>query len=709
MKQLVMMAILLSLGSQAWAQKNRFKVYKRNSTERAVIKNSRPLAVYYEKVSWNENPTAIESGYMYLRDNQSGELTELLLHETKPDSGVFSTQFPIGALKQARIATEIYSAPPSMLVKGNRLELMKTFIEDGSIKRKPFLLRVLRNKGQVIDIFDTKGQALTAYEEFKTQLGLAADGTESQSIIEIANQKGAIKTKAVDSSTLQSLFMANESGQQATNEKNAELREVLLNIEKKRRAKVKAEEKVWPASLEKANEKKAVDTVKSAVTKLTAGELEGSMNEFLEASNLNPSEEDFYQQYGVSLFRNKNFNQAIVVLQNSSPSKNRLAEKDFYIAMSFFQLKDYPNAVEYFDKVIQSGNASFGPTSAFYKGSALIELQEFDKAKEAFQYVLDNSKDPKLDQQAEKYIEYSLDRKALAEKQSNWFFLDGVLGLIYDSNIILADDQLLGRGDITNENGWRFLAQVTPKFRPYYSEKNEINIALNLTTMKSFTDGFATNARAETADPLLLGLSVPWTHRTTIGGKGYFFDLAPGYDSIIMDLDGTGAATITNSTKLDFRNTWIINKNWIAKGDLSLSSNDANILGDETSADAFGTALRLSSIFILNKDLERYLIPDIGYRINAAEASTFAFNRIDFGLTYTSSIFDSFMWNNRIAYFLANYESNRTDNNYTLSSGVSKRINSHWNWGLMATYTINNSTTNQYDKYNFVSTFSFSY
>jgi len=250
---------------------------------------------------------------------------------------------------------------------------------------------------------------------------------------------------------------------------------------------------------------------------------------------------------------------------------------------------------------------------------------------------------------------------------------------------------------------------VSPKFRPYYSETDEINIALNITTLKSFDDGFGSNSVAETADPLLLGVSVPWTHRTTLGGKGYFFDLTPGYENIAMDLDGTGMATITNSIKLDMNNTLVINKNWIAKGDWSFASNDANILGDEDGADSVSGGLKLSSIFILNKDLERYLIPEFSYRINDAQTDIYTFNRLDIGVTFTTSIFETFMWNNRAAYYLANYESNRVDNNYTVSSGISARINSHWNWGLIGSYIVNNSTTNQYNKYTFVNTFSFSY
>ncbi|MCJ8276517.1 MAG: hypothetical protein HRT44_10595, partial [Bdellovibrionales bacterium] len=207
----------------------------------------------------------------------------------------------------------------------------------------------------------------------------------------------------------------------------------------------------------------------------------------------------------------------------------------------------------------------------------------------------------------------------------------------------------------------------------------------------------------------VINLSVPWTHRGTLGGKGYFFDLVPGYETILMDLDGNSNKAIINSLKIDMNNTLVVNKKWIAKGDWSFSSNDASILGDETGADSFGARLKLSSIFILNKDLERYLIPEFAYSINDADDGAFAYSRSDIAVSYTSNIFDMFLWNSRLGYFIANYKNDRTDNNYSLSSGISYHINPHWDYGLTLAYTVNDSNTNAYDKYTVLNTFSFSY
>lgn len=709
MKYLLFAALSLAVTTNVLADNSRFRVFKQNSKKRATISNSRSLSAYYQKNSWNQNPTQIETGFLYLRDKETGAITEMKLIETTPSSSIFFFKLPPQKLGHAKVYAEIYSAPQEMLNGDDRLGIMKKLIADRSIKRKPFLLRVLRQKGQIIDIFDKKEEAIAAYNMYREQMGLSASDKESDSIVQVANSEKANQKKVIDTSTLQSLFMANESSLDATNEKNAELREVLKEVEKKRRTELVRQAKSWSSAKVRRNDRKAAEYIKDGVKKLKSQNFEKSREDFYQASDLSPLNQDIYEQYGVSLFRDKKFNQAIVVMELSQPSSNRLAEKDFYIGMSFFQLKDYQAALAQFEKVVKSGDKSFAATAAFYKGSSLIELGQYDKAKESFQYVLDNSTDPNMDNRAEKFIEYALDRKALAAKRSNWFFIDGVLGLIYDSNIVLARDQAREQGLITNVEGWRLLTQVSARARPYYSQTDEVSVAVDLTNIKSFDTSFKHNATANQADPLLIGLRVPWTHRTTLGQKGYFFELSPGYETIIMDLDGTGKSVITNSIKLDFDNTLVISKNWIAKGDWFLSSNDSDIVNDPTGADSISGGLRLSSIFILNKDLERYLIPDFGYRINDAKSSTFNFNRVDLGLTYTSAVFGDYMWNNRVAYYLANYENARVDNNYTLSTGLSTSINAHWNWGVMASYIINDSTTNNYKKYNVVSTFSFSY
>ncbi|MCB0377012.1 MAG: tetratricopeptide repeat protein [Bdellovibrionales bacterium] len=709
MKLLALASLTLLICQLSFAQSKRFRVYKQDSEERVTLKNNRPLSLFYEKPAWNQNQNLVESGYIYIFDKDTGKLMEMKLTETEPNSAVFNVDLPIGTLKKDKIKAEMYSAPMSMLEgknTGDRADEVESLLEKKALKRKPFLLRVLRRKGQIIDVFDTKEDALAAYKKYKKQLGIA--DTESDSIIEMRKNEQPEQKKFIDTSTLQSMFLANESSEKANNDKNKELRDVLMKVEKERREGVKANEKQWPQSKVENNKQKAKNEVKDAVSTLQAKNFEKSREHFFNASDLIPHSEDTYEQYGVALHREGKYNHAIVVLTLAESSQTREAEKQFYLGMSYYKLLDYENAIAHFNKVMELNDKSFGPTAAFYKGTALIEMKEFDKSKDAFQYVLDHSKNPDMDKRAEKYIEYSIDQKQIEKKRSSKFWISGVFGLSYDSNIILATDAARDQGGVRGE-GVRALASTELKYRPYYDPDDEIAVKLNLTALQSFDTGFAQDNRLTQADPWLGGVKVPWTHRATLLGKGYFFDLTPGYEAIWMDLDNTGKKVILRTTSLDFNNTIVATKNFVAKVDYNFDMNNSSALGDETSADSIAYGFLTSGIWIVNKDLERYAIPAFGFSVNDAKSPTYAFSRLDLSFTFTSALFDMFIWSNKIGYFLANYESNRVDNNYSVSSSLAYHISPNWDWGIMAGYTLNDSNTNHYDKYTVLSTLSFSY
>ena len=233
MKHLVLISIFIFSSIYALAESSRYRIFKENSKERVVVKNTTPISFFYEKAAWNQDPMVIDSGFIYLRDQKTGKLTELTFTETKPNSSVFNLDLPIGGLKDNNIHAELFSAPMSMLKDKNRIDVIKNLIQEKSVKRKPFLLRKLRSKGQIIDVFDSKDLAISAYQKYKSQLSL--NNTESDSVIEVKNQEKISKKKIIDTSTLQSLFLANDSDLSSTNDKNKELREVLTEVEKKRR------------------------------------------------------------------------------------------------------------------------------------------------------------------------------------------------------------------------------------------------------------------------------------------------------------------------------------------------------------------------------------------------------------------------------------------------------------------------------------------
>ena len=701
--------LLFSLTSQAAS----FKVYKENDDKRAVLKNNRPLTIYYEKIAWDENITQVEAGYLFLRDRTSGEIYEIQLTETEPNSSVFSKRIEAKSFNSDKLEAEVYSVPKEMLKGQNRLNVLKKLIADKALKRKPFLLRVLRQKGQIIDVFDDKKDALAAYNKYKKMLGISAadkdDIKPSDSIIEVSKQQKPVKKRIIDTSTLQSMFLANKSGLENEAAKNQETRDVLRKIEEKRRRTVKNNGKAWDKATAAKNEKLAKELAAQGYKFRSEKKHDWEQKKLLESSDKIPVSEYIYQQYGIALYNNGKHNQSIVVLEITKPAKNRIAENYYFQGMNYYKLEDYENAAKMFKKSMDMNDKKMSPTAAFYHGLTLQKLEKFDEANKSFQYVLDKSDNPNLDRRADQLIELGVKKKALAEKRSHRWFYDGVLGLFYDSNIVLALDGQANTN--TDKEGLRFLLSNRLKYRALYKENHELGIRASATLLQSRTTGLEQSNDLEVTDPWVVSLDVPWTYRGTLWKKGYTFDLAPKYEMIYMDLDNTSKQAIIKSMGVTMNNKLVINSNWIAIANYEIRKDDADPSTGTISndADAFKLVADFSSIIVLNKDDQRFLIPHLSYTRNDANGADFGYTRVDISATFTNSLFDMFVWTNKVGFFVANYESIRNDKNYSLTSGLSYSINAHWSAGLNMGYQKNDSNTNPYSKYQIISTFSFSY
>ena len=314
-----------------------------------------------------------------------------------------------------------------------------------------------------------------------------------------------------------------------------------------------------------------------------------------------------------------------------------------------------------------------------------------------------------MDKRAEQYLEYSIEQKNLMKRKSHRWFLQGMFGTIYDSNIILALDEQLNQPNVNLDvEGLRFITSNTLKYRPFFEEKNEMSIEVGATLVQTLGTDFSVDDELQKADPWVFSIGLPLTHRGLLWKKGYSFDLRPSFETLVMDLSGTGKEPVINSILLDFNNTIVGSRNFVLKADFQLRNDSADV-GGSSNADAMRYTFALKSIVVLNKDSERYLIPALSYAVNDAKGSDFAFSRLDLGLTFTSAIFGRLVWTNNLNYFVANYRSPRVDKNYSLTTGLNYALGLKWNIALTGNYQINDSNTNRFKKLQVMSTVAYSF
>ena len=58
-----------------------------------VIAKGETTEMTYASAPWNKNSTQVDSAFLFLRDQASGQVAKILLYETEPDSSLFSGTF----------------------------------------------------------------------------------------------------------------------------------------------------------------------------------------------------------------------------------------------------------------------------------------------------------------------------------------------------------------------------------------------------------------------------------------------------------------------------------------------------------------------------------------------------------------------------------------------------------------------------------------
>jgi hypothetical protein len=160
-----------------------------------------PTTIEYGSASWNKNSANVDSAFLFVKDKDSGKTAKVVLDETAPDSSTFKGNFSLGWAEDAKTQPEIY-IPPQNLVGQKGMEKFKTMLRSGKLKRKPVVFHTDNDGRQLVDVYDTKEQAVKAFKAFK----------EEQKIAEREKQaKKLLKQAKTDKATLEVAAMAERS------------------------------------------------------------------------------------------------------------------------------------------------------------------------------------------------------------------------------------------------------------------------------------------------------------------------------------------------------------------------------------------------------------------------------------------------------------------------------------------------------------------
>ena len=650
------------------------------------INVTRPLQVDYLAPSWNKDPLKVETAAVVIRDAGTGRLAKIEMIETGTNTSFFRGTYQLNFQndEKADLTPEVYVVPLAMLQADPQLTRLDSLIREGTLLRKPYFLRTER-KTQVLSIFDSRAQAMQAYQNFlQTGLGrplIDPAALDAQRTAQKNNDTAGRLQKEAMSESLRAAMEAEErQKQEELKKKNAALSAAEIALRKKQAEALAAEAM---ALYQKENYKEAEA-------------------KFDKALALDPSNTNYYFPYGVTLYRLEKYNDAIVKLRLAKGPSVNPNEKDYYVGLSHMKLKEYEKSYKVFTDLKSRNDKALSGSSAFFAGVIDFQKENYDRAKTHFEYVLDNSTDPKMDQQAEAYIEQIANIKQFEEMRKKKIILSANLGLMYDSNILSVPKANASTG----LSGYRWAYGASAEYRPVFSEKNEFSGILSVSDMYSTDPSFQAKKEFQNTDPQIWDLSFPYKWKGVAFGKPAQLGLTPAYETIHMDIGGTGSRdAIVNSTILKGDGTFVMTEDWFANYAMEIRRDDSQI--QATSAEnqtANKITLSTSQTHFQDKKKTHAVITDASVADNMALGSNQAFQRLDLAGSYLMpGVWDtSFVSRLAAGYAIyPDHDLKRKDKSLGLTLVLQRQINADFSANLTGTYSISQSNVDsfQYDKY----------
>ncbi len=666
--------------------------------------------------AWNLDPAAIDSASILMRDKNTGRLVQIMLQETAPDSSIFSGIFSIRWDDAAQLATEFYIPPQNLLDEKEGFRELQRIVLAGELKPKPFILRLSEVGDHVIEIFDTAEQAAQARALFEEEMRLRDFATN------VMRRSGeGLEGVHADEHFLKRALSVEEQ------RKLSQLRaEVLRQEQLERQARIErlSAYRMLPAATRRSQAEKAKALGAEGLAFFHQNNIEEAALKFEQSRKLDPSLSDYDFQYGASLYRLERYVASLAILRMVHHDKVPADELWYYLGLNYYQMNDLIAARESFEKVSGLKSSKLAPSATFYVALVNLRLLNLDAARAGFQAVTETTQEASLKERSREYLVYTDRLETYHKTRNKKWSLAGALGGIYDSNVLLTSDSLRDLGLATDSEALRSLVQVEAGYRPHYTEKTEWAARLGFLNLYSMEPGLASSADLQKADPTIFTVTAPYTIKGKWGQRPSRWEITPGYETILMNLDGTGTKTILNSATLDLSASVVMREDWISSYHLKLRHDDSHVATADpaTNADAFKVELKYSNIYYTQRTRGSFLLPEVGYIYNAAEGEEQTYYRINLSLAYIFPWIWGAHWNLQGSYFLATYPdgvpdpveettSSRSEQNAALGLGFTKPLGKSWTWSVHTSYTRNTASESSYSysKWNALTSFGFSY
>lgn len=666
-----------------------------------------PLTVDFEYSGLNKNTKEVETAVLIFRDANSGKILKINLQEKSENSSQFSGQFSISWKSQTESVPEIYF-PSQKNISSKDSASFETLIKDGFLLRKPYFLRKEKTK-QFLTVYNSPEQALAANEKYRKSIA-AALPTGSTPINGIPATKPVVDQSVLEAQRRHELELEQQRLAKIAKEQE-ELRIKMEEDEKRKQAElIKAQAAL--AESERAKRKAdAKINADQAMALFKAEKYAEAIEKFKKSIELDPSNNTYYFQYGVSLFKIEKYNEALVAFDIAEETTKDKTELNYFKGLSHMKLKDYTNALADFGTVATSNNKVMAPSSNFFIGIIYFSQAKYKEAKKYFEKTVDTSDDPRMSDQADNYIEQIANIEQFEDKRKNPFTGTLTTGMMYDSNISnLSAETAKG---VTDVAGLRVLLTAGLEYRILFNETWENSFSVNYIDMYTNTTSLKPSATLQKSDPQMVQYKLPLKLKTKAFNIPYQLTLTPGYDTLNLNINTDNAReSIQKSSYLAIDQTFVVSKDYISTIGLEMRKDDSLIAGDDIS-DASKTTITNSNILFQDAKKTEAILANWGYSVNNAVGDEKKLNKLDLSLGYMLPALKKDSFVSQIAYSNSNYNksaASRKDSGVTLLASYSHFISDPLKAAVALSYNMNNSNvdTSKYNKLSLTTTISWS-
>jgi tetratricopeptide (TPR) repeat protein len=656
---------------------------KSQRVARPTISPDRAVEIEFKNRSWNRDSIKIDTGRIILIDSASKKAIRLEIQETGPDSGEFQGLYAID-LRNGDFSPELFIVKDNSPANNDKQMDLKKLLDSKLLERKPYVIKKSRQGSQLLTVFNNRREAEEVVEDYEEKLSI---------------QKN-LPVKTAAERVLEAEEMAAFNAAKTKREAEAKQREQERSkLEEQERLKAEARKKEQELLSEAEREKKkkeAAAYAEEALDNYRVGQFDQAKIKFEKAVELDPTNKGYFYQYGVTLYKLEEFNKSIVYLRLADGKSFDPVERDFYVGLNLFRLKEFGKANTAFKKVEASNHPQLAAPGAFYQGMVKFDELRYEEAKEDFARVLDISNDPALDQKAEDMMEKIDGLIQFAKNKEKKFVVTASVGPQYDSNVLLASDAAADQGSASSLGSSRYAYGGSLFYRPVYERTYEFGV-------KGATNYiYTTDDQLSKYDTWTLTGTAPFTYKGTVFGKGYSGQLIPGYERLYLGQDTAGQPKETqNSTLVDMLNTFVMKEEWFTS--INIKYRD-DVFKDTPDSDATKMTFGWGNSIFLNSSKTKALITDLSFTSNNSKGDASKYGRTDITASYLAPFVWDMQFVGGISAFLLNYEKGspaRADTTLTYTATLARPITAWLKALLNSSYISNESniTTNTYKKY----------